>query len=227
MMTRREFSVAIGLLLAGGWHAAARAAETPPTGKLPSPTELWSRLMAGNQRFVSGKPRARSLGALRRELAKGQSPPVIVLGCADSRVSPSLVFDQTIGELFEVRAAGNIADDVAIGSIEYAAAHFRSPLLIVLGHEKCGAVAAVTENEQAGTRGVEAIVKKISPAVEPLRGKATGDALLALAVEANIHHSAHDVLESSPALRKLVDGGQLTIYKALYRLAGGEVVRLT
>ena len=227
MITRREFSLATALVVAGGWRAAAHAAETALAGKLPSAAELWARLVAGNKRFVAGKPQTRALAPLRRELAKAQYPSVIVLGCADSRVSPSLVFDQTVGDLFEVRAAGNVADDVAIGSIEYAAAHFHSPVLLVLGHEKCGAVAAVTEAEKAPTRGIEAIVKKISPAVDRVRGKATGDALLALAVEANVHQSAQDLLEASPLLRKAVDGGQLTIIRALYRLASGEVVRLT
>ncbi|HTO11355.1 MAG TPA: carbonic anhydrase [Candidatus Binatia bacterium] len=227
MITRREFTLASALVLAGGWRATVQAGEPAPTRARPSAAEIWSGLVAGNKRFVAGKPRAHALGPLRRELAKGQYPLVIVLGCSDSRVSPSLVFDQTVGDLFEVRAAGNVADDVAIGSIEYAAAHFRSPLLLVLGHEKCGAVAAVTEGEKATTRGVEAIIKKISPAVARVRDKATGDALLALAVEANIHQSAQDLLEASPGLRTLVDGGQLTVVKAMYRLASGEVVRLT
>jgi len=227
MITRREFSLATALVLAGGWRATLQAAEPAPAGKLPSAEEVWAGLVAGNKRFVAGKPKARALGPLRRELAKGQYPSVIVLGCADSRVSPSLVFDQTVGDLFEVRAAGNVADSIAIGSLEYAAAHFHSPVLLVLGHEKCGAVAAVTEAEAAPTPGIEAIVKKISPAVARVKGKATGEALLALAVEANVHQSAQDLLEASPLLRKAVDGGQLTVIKGLYRLATGEVVRLT
>jgi carbonic anhydrase len=227
VITRREFSIATALVLASGWRATLEAKELPPPKALPSAAELWARLVAGNKRFMAGKPQARTLAPLRQELAKAQYPPVIVLGCADSRVSPSLIFDQTVGDLFEVRAAGNIADDIAVGSIEYAAAHFRSPVLLVLGHEKCGAVAAVIEGEEAPTPGVKAIVKKISPAVAQVKDKATGDALLALAVDANVHHSAKDLLEASPLLRKAVDGGQLTVIKAVYRLASGEVVRLT
>lgn len=227
MITRREFSIAGALLLTGGWRDVARAADPAPTVKHPSAAEVWAKLAAGNKRFMAGKPQARALGPLRQQLAKGQYPPVIVLGCADSRVSPSLVFDHTVGDLFEVRAAGNIADTIAIGSLEYAAEHFNSPLLLVLGHDKCGAVAAVTGNEQAPSPGIEAIVKKISPAVEKVKGKATGDALLAAAIEANVHQSAQDLLESSPILRRRVDGGRLTVAKAVYRLASGEVVRLT
>jgi len=227
MITRRQFTLTSAFVLAGGWRAVAHAAPETAAAKLPSAAELWDRLVAGNKRFVAGKPQARSLAPLRTQLAKGQHPPVIVLGCADSRVSPSLVFDQTVGDLFEVRTAGNIADDIAIGSIEYAAAHFRSPVLLVLGHEKCGAVAAVAEGEKVDTRGLEAIVKKISPAVERVKGKATGDALLALAVEANVRQSAQDLLESSSSLRKAVDGGQMTVIKAVYKLGSGEVARLT
>ena len=227
MITRREFALASALVLAGGWRAPLLAGEPAPKGKLPSAAELWATLVAGNKRFMAGKPQARALGPLRQQLPRGQYPPVIVLGCADSRVSPSLVFDQTVGELFEVRTAGNIADDIAVGSIEYAEAHFLSPVLLVLGHEKCGAVAATLEGEKTSSRGVEAIVKKISPAVEKVTSKAQGDALLALAVEANVHQSAQDLLEGSPGLRKAVDGGQLTVIKAVYKLASGEVTRLT
>jgi carbonic anhydrase len=227
VITRREFSIATALVLAGGWPALARAADPAVATKLPSAEEIWAGLVAGNKRFVAGKPRPRNLASLRRELAKGQYPHVIVLGCADSRVSPSLVFDQTVGDLFEVRAAGNIADTIAVGSLEYAAEHFNSPLLLVLGHDKCGAVAAVTGNEQAPSPGIEAIVKKIGPAVDKVKGTATGEALLALAVEANVRHSAQDLLESSPILRRRVDSGRLTVVKAVYRLASGEVVRLT
>jgi len=227
MITRRQFTLTSAFVLAGGWRAVAHAAPETAAVKLPSAAELWARLVAGNKRFVAGKPQARSLAPLRTQLARGQHPFVIVLGCADSRVSPSLVFDQTVGELFEVRSAGNIADDIAIGSIEYAQAHFLSPVLLVLGHEKCGAVAATLEGEQAPTRGIEAIVKKITPAVEKVKGTAQGDALLALAVEANVRQSAQDLLEASPLLRKAVDGGQLTVIKAVYKLGSGEVARLT
>lgn len=227
MITRREFTLASALVLAGAWRSALSAAEPARARALPSAAEIWAGLMTGNKRFVAGKPKPRALAPLRRELAKAQYPLVIVLGCADSRVSPSLVFDATVGDLFEVRAAGNIADDIAVGSIEYATAHFHSPVLLVLGHDKCGAVAAVTEAETAPTRGIEAIVKKISPAVARVKDKATGEALLALAVEANVHQSAQDLMEASPLLRKAVDDGQLTVIKAVYRLASGEVVRLT
>ena len=226
MITRREFSLASALVLAGGWRAAVHAADPAPARPVPSPGQIWEGLVAGNKRFVAGKPRLRALASLRRELARGQYPLVTVLGCSDSRVSPSLVFDQTVGDLFEVRAAGNVADPVALGSIEYAVDHLRTPLLLVLGHEKCGAVEAAASGEPMPSPGLEALVRHIKPAVESVHGQGSADTLLARAVEANVHQSAKDLLESSAILRRHADGGRLTVVKALYRLATGEVVRL-
>jgi carbonic anhydrase len=226
MITRREFTLAGALVLAGGWRARLEAADPAPARKHGTPYEVWSHLVDGNRRFVTGKRRVQPLGRLRNDLAKGQYPPAIVLGCSDSRVSPSLVFDQTVGELFEVRTAGNIADAIAVGSIEYAAEHFASPVLVVLGHDACGAVAATASGVSAPSPGVEAIVKRITPAVESVRGKGSGDALLALAIDANVRQSADDLLEHSAILRRGVDAGRLLVVRAVYRLASGEVVRI-
>ena len=95
---------------------------------MPCPTadEVWNSLMAGNRRFVAGKPQARDLASLRHKLASGQSPKAIILSCSDSRVGPELIFDQSLGDLFVVRTAGNVADAVALGSIEYAVDHLHS-----------------------------------------------------------------------------------------------------
>jgi len=226
MITRREFSLATALVVAGGWRAAVQAADPVPARKVPSPEEIWAGLVAGNKRFVAGKPRPRALASLRRELATGQYPLVTVLGCSDSRVSPSLVFDQTVGDLFEVRAAGNVADAVALGSIEYAVDHLHTPVLLVLGHDKCGAVEAAASGEAMPSLGLDMLVRKIQPAVARVRGQASGDALIDLAVDANIQQSARDLLESSAILRRHADAGRLTVVKARYRLGSGEVVRL-
>lgn len=226
MITRREFSLATAFVLAGGLRAVAHAADPAPARTMPGAAEIWDGLVAGNKRFVAGKPRPRTLVPIRQELAKGQHPLVTVLGCSDSRVSPSLVFDQTIGELFEVRAAGNVADPVSLGSIEYAVDHLHTPVLLVLGHDKCGAVQAAASGDAMPSPGLEALVKKIEPAVATVRGRATGDALVDLAVDANVHQSARDLLESSAILRRHADAGRLTVLKARYRLASGEVVRL-
>jgi carbonic anhydrase len=171
-------------------------------------------------------PRARALTARRKELAGGQAPRVVVLGCSDSRVSPTLVFDQDLGDLFIVSVAGNVAGPVVLASMEYALEHFPVKVLVVLGHEKCGAVTAAASAEKAPTPNLEALMKKIEPALAPLRARASGDELVKLGVEANVHQSAKDVLEQSPLLRKATESGKIVLVKALYRLASGEVVRL-
>ena len=194
---------------------------------LDTPEEIWSDLMSGNKRFVAGKPKSRPLIAAREELYKGQHPQVIVLGCADSRVSPELVFDKNLGELFVVRTAGNIADPIALGSIEYAAEHLHSKVLVVLGHEKCGAVAAAASGEKMPTANLDAIVSKIFPVVERFKGCAQGDQLIGLSVEGNVQQSARDIVENSPILQQELLERKLTVITAVYRLKTGEVYRLS
>lgn len=188
---------------------------------------IWQDLMAGNKRFMAGKPQAHNLVQTRQELAKGQHPKVIVLGCADSRLSPELIFDKSLGNLFVVRTAGNIADPVALGSMEYAAEHLHASVLVVMGHEKCGAVGAAASGEKMPTANLQAIVDMIRPAVEQVKSQATSsDQLVSLAVESNVHQSVKDVLQRSPILQKEASAGKLTVIKAVYRLHSGEVVRL-
>src|SRR5438105_3479472 len=113
---------------------------------VPTPAAALDRLKDGNGRFAADKPAARKTDAKRRaELAAGQHPFAVVLTCADSRVAPELVFDAGLGELFVLRVAGNIADPAVVGSIEYAVEHLHTPLIVVLGHESCGAVAAALD----------------------------------------------------------------------------------
>ena len=192
----------------------------------PSADALWESLTAGNKRFVAGKPEAHPLVSLRKKLASGQSPNVIVLSCSDSRVSPELIFDQSLGDLFVVRTAGNIADPVALGSMEYAEAHFHSPLLIVLGHQKCGAVIAACSGEKMPTVNLDAIVEKINPAVTQAKTYAHGDDLVEAAIKENVHQSAKDVLANSGILSDAVKSGKLRVIEAEYQLDTGEVVPL-
>ena len=194
---------------------------------LMTPEDIWQDLMEGNKRFIAGAPRAREFVHAREELAKGQHPKVIVLGCADSRLSPELIFDKGLGDLFVVRTAGNIADEVALGSLEYAVEHLHASVLVVLGHEKCGAVAAAASGGKMPTPNLEEIVDKISPAIRRLKREGTpADQLAARGVEANVHLSAKDLLRHSPILRKEVGEKKLTVMKAVYRLGTGEVARL-
>jgi len=249
-LSRRQFTSLLGLTTLGGYASVAYAlsekkeatheekeatndkksvkATTPVTDDDKISYErLWIDLLAGNKRFVSGTPQARELIKTRQELVEGQHPRVIVLGCADSRVSPELVFDKNLGDLFVVRTAGNIADPIALGSIEYAVEHLHASLLVVLGHEKCGAVAAAAAGGKMPTPNLEAIVKKITPALKPLQqGGASGDLLTSLGVEANVRLSARDLVKNSEILRHELDAGKLTVIPAVYRLANGEVNRI-
>lgn len=208
-----------------GAEAAAKHAAAAPKA-LTTPEEIWADLVEGNRRFVSGKTKNRPVVAAREHLAGGQHPQVIVLGCSDSRVSPELVFDKNLGELFVVRTAGNIADAIAVGSLEYAAEHLHAKVLVVLGHEKCGAVAAAASGEKMPTHSLDAIVKRIFPVIEKYTICAQGDQLLGLAVEANVQQSARDIVAASSILQSEIAAQKLTVIKAIYKLKTGEIYRL-
>jgi len=155
---------------------AALAAADDHAKPSVGPDEALARLQAGNARFTSasvstGKPTA----ARRAATATGQHPFAIVVGCADSRTAPEIVFDQNIGDLFVVRTAGNLVDDYALGSIEYAVEHLGARLIVVLGHQRCGAVQAALAGDEAPGH-VHSLVRAIEPAVEAVRGK-PGDPL--------------------------------------------------
>jgi carbonic anhydrase len=197
-----------------------------PSHSTPSADEVWASLMAGNGRFVSGKPQTRALVSLRRKLASGQSPNVIILSCSDSRVAPELIFDQSLGDIFVIRTAGNVADPVALGSIEYAVDHIHSPLLVVLGHQKCGAVSAACSGEKMPSSNLDAIMEKINPAVAQAKTYAKGDGLLESAIKENVQRSAKDVLANSEIVRTAVKSGKLSVIEAEYQFDTGEVVRL-
>ncbi len=242
-VTRRQTLAYLGAFLAaGGLLRPASAAETPkaappaadkakspaPAGKrkLTAADEIWEDLMEGNRRFVAGKPQERALIPTRLELAKGQKPRVMVLGCSDSRVVPTIVFDKSLGDMFVVRTAGNVADPISLGSLEYGAEHLHSELLVVLGHDKCGAVTAAAAGGKIESRNLKAIISRIAPALKPLRDKAKGDELVRLGVEANVRYVAQTILAKSKVLAELVEQGKVTIVTAVYRLESGEVARL-
>lgn len=184
---------------------------------------IWRSLLAGNQRFVADTTDDKPFQETRATLASGQHPDAIVLGCADSRVGPELVFDQDLGELFCVRTAGNVADAVALGSIEYAVEHLGAKLIVVLGHEKCGAVAAAASGKAMPTPNLQAIVDRIEPALSFLRLSCEGDELVTRGVDANVHCSARALLENSEVIAAAVRAGHVRIVKARYELATGAV----
>jgi carbonic anhydrase len=220
-------SIVLSLVGSGfGQQAPAQPSSHAPSHAAPSANQVWNDLMSGNGRFVAGKPQTHALVSLRQKLASGQSPKAIILACSDSRVGPELIFDQSLGDLFVVRTAGNVADAVALGSIEYAVDHLHSPLLVVLGHQQCGAVSAACSGEKMPSNNLDAIVEKISPAVTQAKTYAKADNLLESAVKENVHQSAKDVLANSEIIRNATKAGKLSVVEAEYELDSGKVIRL-
>jgi carbonic anhydrase len=187
--------------------------------------EALQKLMDGNKRFVSGSLAQKDLSAKKREeLAKGQKPFATVLTCSDSRVPPEILFDQGLGDIFIVRVAGNIVDPIALGSIEYAAEHLNAPLLIILGHSKCGAVKATLESKGKPEGNIGAIVKKIMPAVDTAKKKGgTQDEILETAIKENVKNVYADVMKNSKIIPHLVEEGKLTIVAGEYDITTGKV----
>jgi carbonic anhydrase len=187
------------------------------------------RLREGNRRFVAGVRGTAALTAHdRRELAQGQNPCAIILGCSDSRVPAELVFDQGPGDLFIIRIAGNIVAPSQIGSVEFAAERFGTPLVVVLGHTGCGAIAATLEALGSPSSPVSSnqlsIVGRVRPTVEALQARGlAGDALFDAAVRANVHHSVEQLRHGSVILEDLVARGELRIVGAEYSLETGVV----
>jgi len=210
---------------AAATEGSTQAAHSPESAGALTPDQAWEALMEGNRRYVAGHPRTREFKQTRRRLVAGQKPPAIVLGCSDSRCPPEILFDQNLGDVFVIRTAGEIADPVALGSIEYAVEHLKSSVLVVLGHEKCGAVAAAVSGDKMPTPNLEALISRVRPALLSLRG-AHGDELARLGVEANVRRSAADVLSMSSLIRGAVTAGHLRLVRAVYRLADGDVVTL-
>jgi carbonic anhydrase len=196
-------------------HLNAKAAVT-------SPEQIWEELMAGNHRFMLGQTLPREIVKRRKELADGQAPRAVILGCSDSRVAPELIFDQHLGDLFVVRSAGNIADAICRGSIEYALEHLGSTVVVVLGHTKCGAVQAACSGEVMPSNNLSAITDRIRPACVKEDGrKATRSS-----VESNIRASVADLLNNSSIIRECKKKGNLLLVQAIYDLDSGQVVRL-
>ncbi len=184
-----------------------------------------SKIMAGNKRFVSGALAQKDIGdARRKELLGGQHPSAIVVTCSDSRVAPELIFDEGLGDIFVIRVAGNVLDPVSLGSIEYAAEHLHTPLLILMGHEKCGAVTAAVDATGKPEGNIGAIVAKILPAVKKARKQGGGkDEIVANAIKMNVFQSYEDMLKASPVLKHMIEKGELKVAEALYHLGSGEV----
>ncbi len=194
--------------------------------------EALELLREGNARFAShaGGTGTLSSQARRAELATGQRPFAIVLGCSDSRVPAELVFDQGLGDLFVIRVAGNIVAPSQVGSVEFAAARFGTRLVVVLGHSQCGAILATLEELQRPTgnqsRNLRSIVDRVRPSVEALLAtelRHDPDALVRQGVRANIRVSANHLRHGSEVLEQLIQSDGLLVVGAEYSLETGVV----
>jgi carbonic anhydrase len=204
-----------------------------------SPEEALQKLIEGNKQYVENKLTigSRSDTASRTVLANSQKPYAIILSCSDSRVPPEIIFNTGLGEIFVVRVAGNVPDPVVLGSIEYAAEHLGSPLVMVLGHERCGAVKATVDanGKSTGSKNIDAIVKIVAASVkaatkdcEACRGdvKCAEDKtseFVECVVDANAKRVAADLTKQSTILRHLTKEKKIKIVAAKYDLDDGLV----
>jgi carbonic anhydrase len=212
--------LAAGLLGAGGIATPGFAATNL------SPDDALAKLKEGNNRFVSAPQLCEAdMAARRTDVAKGQSPWATILTCSDSRVSPELVFGGVgLGELFVARNAGNMADTATMGTIEYGAEHLGSPLIVVLGHQKCGAVAAACDVVEKHTKlpgSIGPMVEAIVPAARAVLGK-PGD-FVDNAVRESAKRTAAKISGKSHIVEELAHQGKVKVVYARYDLASGVV----
>ncbi len=235
--SRRTFLRLAGFAAAASLASACRPwTKEPLAVALPTPTprgpdplesnEALERLLTGNLRFVANYRQypGQSLERMA-QVAESQHPFAAVLTCADSRVPPELLFDQGLGDLFVVRVAGNVADDEIIGSLEYAVEHLGVRLLMVLGHERCGAVRAALETLAAQTRApghIQGLVKELQPPVQAVL-PATDEDALDQAIRLNIAHVLRQTTERSQLLSRLVEQRKLQLVGGYYDLDTGVV----
>ncbi|MGK5554788.1 carbonic anhydrase [Actinomadura kijaniata] len=190
----------------------------------PTPRDAFELLLAGNQRFVAGTPQHPNQDAIRRtEIAPSQQPFAVLFGCSDSRLAAEIIFDRGLGDLFVVRTAGHVAGTEVLGSIEYGVSVLGAPLVVVLGHDSCGAIAAACAAADGGSVPggfVRDVVERVTPSVLTARaaGRQTADEILA----EHIEHTVELLLERSRVLAERVADGRLGVVGLSYRLADGS-----
>lgn len=206
--------------------ACLLALATPAFAADTTPAASLDRLKAGNARFVTNASAPLPVSQATREAqTKGQAPFAIVLSCADSRVPPEVIFNAGLGELFIVRTAGQVTDKAVLASVEYAAEHLNVPLLVVMGHDSCGAVKAAIETRRGAPSmgpNLDALVASIRPAFDRVEGTADLEHLRD-AVLANVEQVVNDVLANSAIVKHLVAEGKVQVVGAFYELGTGRV----
>ncbi|MEV7415471.1 carbonic anhydrase [Streptomyces sp. NPDC089919] len=195
----------------------------------PTPRDAFDLLISGNQRFVAGTPEHPNQDAVRRtETAPSQRPFAVLFGCSDSRLAAEIIFDRGLGDLFVVRTAGHVAGTEVLGSIEFGVSVLNTPLVVVLGHDSCGAVAAACsalENGQTPGGFVRDVVERVTPSVLAARaaGRESAEEILAEHIEATVDL----LLERSRVLADAVAAGRLGVVGMSYRLADGSAQLVT
>lgn len=205
-------------------------AEVYKNPTVTSADEAITLLKEGNKRFINNKLANYDLSQTKRsELTQGQKPFAVVVTCSDSRVVPEHLFDQGLGDLFVIRVAGNILDDAEIGSVEYAIDHLGSPLVVILGHESCGAVTAAVgkaekPDETHTTDNIDSFLDNIEPAVKKAKASnLAGKELIEETATINVRLGVEELLRESSLVKKAVDSGKVTVVGAKYLLSNGEV----
>ncbi len=201
--------------------APAAAAAEEHAAEAVTPAQALQRLVDGNTRFVSGHPDHPNQTLARRvEVAAGQKPFAVIVTCSDSRVAPELYFDQGVGDIFVVRVAGHVLNDHVLGSIEYAIEHLHASVVVVVGHEKCGAVAAALSADR-GEGKIGTLLDAIRPAVRDTRNQA-GDKT-ENAVRGHARRTAKLIPAASPIVKNAVTAGHVKVFAARYDLVSGKV----
>lgn len=216
-------TAALGFAVAG-WALAKEIKAPPKPQNVVSPDEALALLKAGNARYVAGVARRHDFKSEREPLTLGQNPYAAILSCADSRIAPEYAFDAARGDLFVCCVAGNFATDENVASFEYAVAILNTPLIMVLGHDACGAVDATIKslkNNETLPGHLPSLVAAIAPAVKASEGKA-GDPL-ANAIRENVILTVQKLKSATPIIKAAVDQGKVRIVGATYRLADGHV----
>lgn len=191
-----------------------------------TPEEAMKKLQEGNERYVAGKStQPNQSQARRQETAKGQHPFATVLACSDSREPVEIIFDGGIGDIFVIRVAGNVVDTIEVGSIEYGVANLHTPVVLVLGHTHCGAVAAAVK-EVPVQGSIAPLVENILPAVYTVRKKdpkLAGAKLMARAIEENVRLSIENLIARSSIIREHIKEGKLQVLGAVYNIETGKI----
>jgi carbonic anhydrase len=216
-------AIVVGAPVAG--RDARPAATVARLEEVATPAEAIARLRAGNAAFVEHPDASLPITlAQRNALVGGQTPFAAVLSCADSRVPPEVIFHAGLGELFVVRAAGQVTDRSVLASVEYAAEHLHVPLVVVMGHESCGAVKAAIETPAGQSLGanLDYLVSAIRPAVTSTTSAADAAGLRA-AVLRNVEENVNHLVDDSEILAHLLEGGEVAIVGAYYELSTGRV----